>query len=235
MKNVLIIIAALCCGTLHAQEGTSNVTDEAKSDYRPVGGDLTLEVQFEPFGDDPISINGIRGRVFTSQRTAWRINVFIGYDSDTEITQQEIPDANLRELKDRNTTFSLNLRPGYEWHLKGTEKLSPYLGTEVDFAWQTSTFRSESQNGTEVNYTKAINGNGFMRFGLNAIAGFDYFFSKKIYLGTEMGYGASVTRLLDRRVESDLPGFEEPDPENRGGSFDLGPNVNVDIRLGYVF
>ncbi len=235
MKRSLIILLAMSWGVIYAQEETSQAIDEVKSNYRPVGGDLTLEVQFEPFGEDPISINGIRGRVFTSQRTAWRINVFIGYDSDTEITQQEVSDANLRELKDRTNTFSLNLRPGYEWHLKGTDRLSPYLGVEVDFAWQTSRFRTEAQNGMEVNYTKFINDNGFIRFGLNAIAGFDYYFSKKIYLGTEMGYGASATRLLDRRVESDLPGFEEPDPENRGGSFDLGPNVNVDIRLGYVF
>ena len=50
-----------------------------------------------------------------------------------------------------------------------------------------------------------------------------------------MGFGASVTRLRDVTEDSDIPGFVEPEPLNRGGSFELGPNVNVDIRLGYVF
>ena len=235
MRKFFFLPLAMCYGMLYAQETTSNAAGEVDSEFRPQAGDMSLEVQFEPFGDDPIGLGGIRARFFSTPRKALRMNVFIGYDVDTEITQQENSDANLEELKDRNSVFSVNIRPGYEWHTKGTEKLSPYFGFEVDLAYQTSTFKTEDQNGASVNYTKFINQDGFLRFGLNAVAGFDFYFSKKIYAGTEMGFGGSATRLLDTKVKSDAPNFQEPDPVNRAGSFDLGPNVNVDIRLGYVF
>ncbi|MEM7549849.1 MAG: hypothetical protein AAF363_09245 [Bacteroidota bacterium] len=246
MKKIILLIFSTFSLSAFAQEqdatiSSSSETEESNSqettsDFRPSAGDISLELQFEPFGDNPIDINGIRARFFSSQRKAFRLNVFLGVDVDTDITQQANPDVDLLELKDRTSVVTVNIRPGYEWHTKGTERLSPYFGFEVDFAIQTSRFRTEDQTGNnEINYTKFINDNGFYRLGLNAVAGLDYYFSKKIYLGAEFGFGASVTRLLDQRVDSDFPGFEEPDPINRGGSFDLGPNVNVDIRLGYVF
>ena len=235
MKRSLALAIALSFGALYAQENTPTANDDLTSDFRPSAGDMSLEVQFEPFGEDPISINGIRGRFFSSQRKAFRMNIFLGYDVNTQVTQQANDNADLRELEDRTSTFTLNLRPGYEWHTKGTEKLSPYLGFEVDFAIQSSRFRSEEQENSDVFYTERINLNGFTRYGLNAIAGFDYYFSKRIFIGTEMGFGASVTQLRDVEVDSDFPDFVEPEPTKRGGSFDLGPNVNVDIRLGYVF
>ncbi|MCG8384167.1 MAG: hypothetical protein MJA30_01395 [Cytophagales bacterium] len=236
MKRSLALAIAMSFGALYAQDNTTTTTNtNIQNEFKPSAGNVSLEVQFEPFGDDPININGIRGRIFSSQRQAFRMNVFIGYDSDTDITQQEVPDANLLELEDRTSTFTLNLRPGMEWHTKGTERLSPYFGFEVDFAIQWSRFRSENQEDLSVFYRTRINENGFTRYGLNAIAGFDYYFAKRIFVGTEMGFGASVTRLRDVTEDSDVPGFVEPEPLNRGGSFELGPNVNVDIRLGYVF
>ncbi len=236
-RSFLILSILLFSAAAIAQNETNSTDGLSVNEHKPAAGEKSLEVQFEPFGDNPISINGIRARFFNSPRKAFRLNVFAGYNSDTDITQQENSEFDLLELKDRNSTFSLNFRPGYEWHLKGTKRLSPYFGTELDLAYQTTRRRTETQNNDDVNFTLTKNGgsSGFFRVGVNAIAGFDFYVAKKLYLGTEMGFGASLSNFLDRKVESDVTGFTEPDPEKQGSSFDLGPNVNVDIRLGYVF
>ncbi|HBH24073.1 MAG TPA: hypothetical protein DDY13_11710 [Cytophagales bacterium] len=225
--------------SLFAQESKKEKVEQQEStevsEFKPVAGETSLEVQFAPFGDNPIDINGIRARFFSSQRSAFRLNAFLGYDTDSEITQQENNDLNLLELKDRTTTFVVNIRPGFERHFKGTNRLSPYMGLEADLTYQTSTFKTENQSGDDINYLKEVNSNGFIRLGANAIAGFDFYVSKKLYLGTELGLGAAWTKLLPVKIKSDRSGFEEPDPVKRGSAIDIGPNVNAQIRLGYVF
>lgn len=230
MKKLLLLCFVSLPGVLWSQD-----TEGIQSDYKPVGGEKTLELQFEPFGDNPISINGIRARWFKSEQKAFRLNAFIGISSDSEITQQENSDFNLRELRDKDFSFTINLRPGFEKHLKGTGRLSPYFGMEGDLAYRTSSEKSESQVGNDVKFTKTVNGSGFFRIGANAIAGFDFYVIKKLYLGTEFGFGASLTKLLSVKVKSDVDGFIEPEPTKRGSSFDFGPNVNAQIRLGYAF
>lgn len=229
IKSIIALILAVPT-ILFAQEA-----QESTNTYKASSGETTLELQFKPFGENPIGLNGIRARKFTSDRTAMRLNVFLGIDSDSQITQNENSEANAKELRNKNFVFTINARPGIEKHLKGTERLSPYFGWEADIAYRTSSIKNESQVRDEVKFTKRINETGFLRLGANAIAGIDYYVTKKLYLGTEFGFGLAWTKLLSIKVKSDIDGFEEPDPVKRGSSFDLGPNVNAQIRLGYAF
>ncbi|HNP18829.1 MAG TPA: BT1926 family outer membrane beta-barrel protein [Fulvivirga sp.] len=235
MKITILVLLFFAPLFVWSQDNDVTVNKETVSDYKANGGEKTLELQFEPFGNNPIGLNGIRARWFSTSSSAFRLNLFLGINTDSQITQQEDTDNNLKELRDKFFTFSINVRPGFEKHLKGTERLSPYFGVEGDLAYQTSSSRSENQNGTDVNYFKTINDNGFFRIGANAIAGLDYYITKKLYLGTEFGFGLSFTKLLAIKVKSDATGFTEPEPAKRGSSFDLGPNVNAQIRLGYAF
>ncbi|MEM6644323.1 MAG: hypothetical protein AAF616_15195 [Bacteroidota bacterium] len=230
MKRVSILLFALLAVFFAtAQEESSPIKVE--------GGQKTLELQFVPFGSSPININGVRMRFFSSATQAFRLNAFMGLNVDSEITQQENTDLAVELLRDRSTVFTVSIRPGFEQHINATERLSPYFGVEFDATLQTSSFREEQQNGTDVNFVRTVNPNrsGFIRGGVNALFGLDYYIAKKFYLGTEFGVGFSYTGFLSRKVKSDLSGFEEPDPERQGGSFDLGPNVMTEIRLGYAF
>lgn len=215
-----------------AQNDTVN---ETVSEYKSASGDKTLELQFSPFGDNPIDINGIRMRWFKSNNNAFRLNAFLSVSNDTEITQQEDSNNNLKELRDKAFAFTISLRPGMERHFKGTDRLSPYYGWESELTYRTTSFKVESQFANDVKYTKTINQEGYLRLGANLIAGFDYYVAKKLYLGAELGFGASWTKLLSVKTKSDIDGFTEPDPAKRGSSFDVGPNVNAQIRLGYAF
>ena len=206
------------------------------SSLKAQAGEKTLELQLSPFGDNPIDINGIRVRWFGTDQRATRLNVFVGYDSDTEITQQEDDDNGLEELKLRNSVFTMSLRPGFENHINVSERLSPYFGGEFDFTWQTSSVRDEFQSGVgDVDFVREVDANGFIRLGFNAIAGMDYYIAEKLYLGTEFGFGFSYTRLASIKIKSDQDNFDEPDPVKQGSLFDLGPNVVAEIRLGYAF
>ncbi len=214
---------------------TASAQDESSSVMKQESGNRNLEVQFAPLGGSPISIGGIRYRAFLSDQTAYRATVFIGYSSESTITQQENSGASLKELKDTDNSFTISLRPGYEKHFNGTKRLSPYVGGEIDFALQTSSSETQSQPAADVVSTTIKGQDGFVRFGLNGFAGVDYYIAQKLYLGTELGFGFSLTSNSDVTVESDAPGFTAPDPQKQGSSFNLGPNVLGQIRLGFLF
>ena len=162
--------------------------------------------------------------------------MFVGLNTDTQITQQEDVDLGREELKDRESTFTMSVRPGFEKHILVSDRLSPYFGMEFELTYQRTAFRAEQQTvGSLVNYTKIINNNGFVSLGANFVAGMDYYVAKKLYVGTEFGFGFSYTQLLAVKQKSDRDGFTEPDPIKRGNSLDIGPNVVGEIRLGYAF
>lgn len=235
MKQFLLLVALTPLISL-----AQDVSDDA---FKPVGGEKTIELQLAPLGNSPVTINGIRVRKFTSENKAKRLNIFIGLDSDTFITQQENSDFDQEELKASTTEFTISVRPGFEKHVNVSKKLSPYFGMEFDLTYRIYTEKREIENGSSVDYIKLINGtdiiganrSGFIRLGANAIAGMDYYIAKKLYLGTELGFGFSYTRFSDFKVKSDQSGFVEPDPEKQGRSFDVGPNVIAQIRFGYAF
>lgn len=227
MKKVFlsIIAGATLLGTSVAQ------------DFKPAGGEKNIEVQLAPLGGSPVSIGGIRVRMFQTATSALRGTVFLGYTSNSTITQQANSSANLEELKTTNSSITVNIRPGIESHFEGTDRLSPYIGGELDFAIKTSSNKVQTQAGAgaPVVETTTTGTDGYLRIGLNGVAGMDYYFAKNVYLGTELGFGFSLTSLSQIKVDSDAAGFTAPDPQKQGSSISIGPNVLGQLRLGYLF
>ncbi len=208
----------------------------ADAQYKPAAGERTLEVNFAPLGGSPISIGGIKYRTFSTETSALRLGVFLGYGSTTTVTQDEDSDADLVELKDKESSFTINLQPGIEKHFAGTERLSPYIGGVVNIGYGTTTERNEQQvPDEEVGATITKGGN--LNLGLNAIAGFDYYIANKLYLGTEIGFGLAMNKDLKKKTSYDnIEGAE--DSEGKAGtksSFNVGPNVVGQLRLGWAF
>lgn len=230
MKLTLIFLITAVTSICVAQ-------DVENSTFKPLDGDKTLELQLAPLSNNPLGITGIRGRLFMSDQTAFRLNTFVGYTNETIITQQKNDDTlpQLVELKDSDRLLTINIRPGFEKHLSGTDRLSPYFGGEVDLAYQRSVFVSEEQSADDIVTNTFINDNGFIRAGLNGIAGFDFYVAKHFYMGAELGFGLSYTKPLAPQFKSDLDGFEEPEPNKTGSSITFGPIVNTQIRIGYAF
>ncbi|OFX27312.1 MAG: hypothetical protein A2033_10870 [Bacteroidetes bacterium GWA2_31_9] len=252
MKKTFLFLACVAfLFTANAQEGG----------FKQAAGNKALEVNFAPLGGNPVGISGIQFKSYSSETSAMRMNIFIGYSNESKVLQDAVDTSTADpkvigdlELKEKNSSLEIGLRPGIEKHFAGTDRLSPYIGAELDFAKKFSTKKEESQIPEDVDvptknelYTKTTKGkDGFMRVGVNAVAGFDYFFAKKLYIGAEFGFGvskkfASKIKVKDEAAEEVAKRMEVTYVEildakkDTKGSFNIGPNVNTQIRIGWLF
>lgn len=211
MKKILAVLLTGLSFSAFAQDNTSR---------KAIANDITAEVNINPFSSSPVNINYLRFRKFRVNNIAYRAGISIGAKSET-------PDVNIKL-----NSFMLNLRPGFEKHFTGTESLSPYIGADLDLAFQTSSFENTSNN-TKITGAWSDSGvqRGFTRIGANFIIGADYYISKRVYLGTEFGFGFENTKSADIRFEDN---FSTPTIQG-GSSFEIGPNFNSSFRLGFAF
>jgi len=216
-KSLLLAAAALLLGT----------AVNAQDVYKQTGGERNLEFLFAPLGGSPIGINGIKYRSFTSATSAWRVAAFAGFNSSTDNSL-----VGETELKDVSSEFTISVRPGIERHFAGTDRLSPYYGAEALVDFTSSNDKSEFLVGDDVE--EGTTTNGSIGFGLNAIAGVDFYFADNIYLGAELGLGFGFTSEFDTKSESTVEGTDTVETPN-GSSLNIGPNVVGAIRLGFLF
>ncbi len=212
-------------------------TAQSQDVYKQSGGENNIEVQFAPFGGSPISIGGIRYRKFTSATTAWRADVFLGFSSNTTIDGELPPIIDGNELTNgtmTTNTFNIQVSPGLEWHLPGTDRLSPYYGAVADigFGRTADVFDTRNEAGTEFErFGRSTSGNFLI--GLNGVGGFDYYFAHNIYLGAEIGFGVAARfNLAEKFIPEDGDTFTST---GNGSSISLGPNVVSRLRLGILF
>lgn len=224
MKKRVLLIAAIAAGVFT----TSNLNAQ---EFKPAGGEKNIEVNFAPFGGSPININNLRFRYFSSSDMAIRVGVSVSSSSTTNIslggTNNDI------ELENKNSSFGFSINPGIEKHFEGTDRLSPYVGAEINFASSSTTQTQEQINGAG----DAVAGesevkDGSTTLGLNLLVGADWYFSKHIYMGTEVGFGFATTSNADTE-NTPVTGPSVSTPN--GSSFNLGPNFNSRIRLGFLF
>jgi hypothetical protein len=212
--KVLCLVSLVCI--VSSAIGQDSVT------IKPVRGETNFEVNFNPFSSTPININYLRFRRYVSDRTAVRLGASVSGRSEN-------PSEDLRQ-----STSIINLRPGFEWHFKGTERLSPFLGIEADFAFKNASVEStQSGNEYEISGAWSVSGveRGFARLGANLVIGADIYIIKRVYLGTEIGFGFTNTSFKDIELKSG-----STTNEFKGGStFQYGPNFNSSLRLGFVF
>lgn len=230
MKKTLLtaaVVALLGSASFAQEEGGMKFAD----------GDKNLEFNFAPLGGSPLGLNnGIKLRMFSAD-AAIRIGVNLGGSSSNTITQDADSDLDLEELKDKESEMMISIRPGYEMHMAGTDRLSPYMGGELDITMKSTKKVEQTQAGEDVVTTTTKNADGYFQLGLNLVAGADWYFSKKVYMGAELGFGFAMQSASKTTVDSDADGFEAPEPTklNKDNSFNWGPNVNTSLRIGFLF
>lgn len=228
-------------------------------DFKPAGGENNFQVMFAPLGGSPISIGGIAYRKFNSDASAaWRVNVFIGMTHKTSVIGQPIDTGSFStgggvpEADSKSSTFTLGIRPGYEFHWAGTEHLAPYWGVEANFSMTSASVDSDfvatngstSQAATAYQVlTGTTKGKGAnTTIGLNVITGFDYYFAKSFSIGVEIGFGFSMTSMPD--ITNTTLGYNKTTSaaelvtsptQKQGSSFQLGPNAMGSFKLGWLF
>lgn len=222
MKKTGFLAAFLLCGFLAKAQNTTTVSN-ASDNIKPVAGSITAEVNFSPIGNPPITIPYLKARYFWTDNVAIRAGFDLGY-------QHNAPSKDVSQ-----NMFQMSIVPGIEKHFAGTNRLSPYIGGDVNIGFVSSSSQVTNAGTTtdiKGGWTDANGGNvsnrGNFHFGVGAVAGTDYYFAKHFYTGLEIGYGLMVTSFHDITVNGNVV--------DRGGSnFNLGTNVNGGIRVGFIF
>jgi len=228
MKKVLIIAAAaLFIGS----------TASAQDVMKQTGGEQNLEVMFAPLGGSPISIGGIKYRKFTSATTAIRGTVFLGFNSTKTVdnSQGAIFDENeMINPMTTNSSFDIMISPGIEQHFLGTDRLSPYIGGELNLGFGNSSTKMQAPNEEGTDFEDAgKTTTGSLSAGATAFAGVDFYFADNIYLGAEMGFGALFTKEFDRKNKPEEGDETSAGPQ--GSVFNVGPSYVAKLRLGWLF
>ncbi|MDQ3048310.1 MAG: hypothetical protein M3R27_12235 [Bacteroidota bacterium] len=235
--------------TLFIAACTFTMAQDAASDFKPAAGANNLELNFIPLNGKPIQLTYIRYRKFLSETTAFRLGIGVSYQSskaDSVFNSNVNADQTVTS-EYKMTKFGWNIKPGFEKHFAGTNRLSPYMGVELDLAGQSS--KEVTPQGIDANdeFTIVTDKNkskgGFFRAGVNLVAGFDCYITKHLYLGTELGFGFQYIKNSDYKMSTAYPGTYtpgtpdpgNPDPVTQGSDVNVGPNFNSAIRLGYIF
>jgi hypothetical protein len=216
----LLFIAVFAVGYTYAQQN------------KQVAGSKNLEVLFAPLGGSPISLGGIKYRSFSSETSAMRVAVFVGLQSSTDVMLGGSDGET--EMNSKSGSFDISVRPGLEKHFTGTDKLSPYIGGEVLIGFSSESQIDENYDFFEDEIYEETTKNGSLTFGLNALAGVDYYFAQNIYLGAEFGFGFSFESMNDTKFESTQNDVDDVTSPN-GSGINLGPNAVGQIRLGWLF
>jgi len=188
------------------------------------GGEKNLELNFSPLSDAPLGgLEGIRFRMFNSESSAIRVGFSIsGHNDESVYSPQEVAygagsngsDVTIPDLLETNKSFSFSIRPGYEKHFAGTDRLSPYVGAELEFSMEKSTLTREFHDGNTLENDEAPEQRqvwdmsvttGSSSIGLNALAGFDFYFTDNLYLGAELSLGFNRTKFRDRETVASNP------------------------------
>jgi hypothetical protein len=241
MKKIFTTIAIVVA--------TCTITNAQETEFKPAKGANNLELNFIPLNSKPIQITNIRYRKFIGDKTAFRLGIGLSFSSDKadSVFSSNVTANSTVKSKYSNNKFGLNIRPGIEKHFEGTNRLSPYMGAELDIALQSSKEVTPSGINSKDEFTvvteKNKNKGGFFRAGVNLVAGFDCYITKHLYMGSELGFGFSFTKYSDYKKTTSYPSSftasnpdpGNPDPTTQGSGMNVGPNFNSSIRLGYIF
>ncbi len=204
------------------------VQAQENGNYGATAGSYNLEVNFRPANNFPIQMDHIKGRYFIDQNLAFRLGFeFNVYTESDEMTIGQTT----WESKDRTVSFGLS--PGIEQHFPVNDKLSPYLGAELSFFTRSTLDKSESSGG---DLSKVKNANGINNFGLQLLAGFDFYIYRGLTLGVELGYGFVRTTYKDTEstnINGDTTNSSTV--ANNQVDFSLRARVNPALRLGWTF
>lgn len=254
MKNKLFIfvLSVICSVSLLGQ----NETNQTNS-LKPGKNNLSFEVNFIPFSDNgPISINGLSGRYFISDKMA--IKVLATYKHSK--ANDEIPikrDDVMYFAKADAKTSTIGIGTGFEYHLLDFSRISPYVGAVIGFENKSSSssrtdyyFRysevteieTEAENAWYNQQVVGYDGYGnpiygyglreraYTAFSAAAVLGADVYITKHFYMGVEIGLGFKSVANKEVIIKED-GNIEYKFPKTK--EFNSGFVYNNAIRLGF--
>jgi hypothetical protein len=246
MKTISMWIMLMCAGfALMAQ-------DEAGNPFKPSKHNFSVEVNFKPFSsENPISIDGFRGRLFLNNKLAIRLGCNFATKKVYEETPVEYNNTTYYNSNDEKYTVA-GVSTGAEYHFLDSKRFSPYVGLIVGYENKTSKAvyedaQADYTGGTYTvkivttefknawNYYGTQTGfleRGYSKISCNAVLGADFYLMKHLYMGIELGLGYNA--LIYKEIEINVDGvLETKYPKAKENGFAI--SVNNAIRLGFWF
>lgn len=179
----------------------------------------------------------LRYRYFFKPNMAVRVGLGI-MSSKTTNNFYENPDFTGGTGSQEMKSFGWSFMPGFEYHLEGTEQLSPYLGAALMIGGGSSSENWENFNGVSYSedVTSAEINNPYSSFGFGILGGCDFYFAENIFIGAEVGFGSSSTtnKEGDYSITSGgttTSGTTNAESKNGGASFGANGSIRVGWRL----
>lgn len=212
--------------------------------------------------DNPFSLEGVlnysaaggvnwqaptlRARYFVTDNIAGRVQLGLGDGQGTPMSESYTFAQNAdgsgntgtREINRMNWVAQI----GGEYHLAGTDRLSPYFMLGINFgAGSSTTTNTDVVSNGAGGYTYAAGVSSEVvakrsSFGVGAGAGVDFYVIENLYLGVELGLNYNTVTVQDAKVTTTINGntTEATVLGNKTSSLATGAG-NVAFRLGWRF
>jgi hypothetical protein len=152
----------------------------------------------------------------------------------------------LQTIDSTESRFDFSISVGFEKHLGSVRRLDPFVGGELLIGRIGGTKINASTDITDVTGTEKIQQitqiDGGFNFGLNFIAGFNYFFAERISIGAEINLGYLFSSaggdLSDSRVTTPVSGAEVTSfssSKNKSSSRGFNINSTGGLMLSFFF
>jgi len=225
MKKLLVLVGAVALvGSTFAQKPSA---DDSK---------FSLEGGIDGLN---WSAPALRFRYFATDNIAGRLQIQLGDGMNTpaseEYTYPEQGGSGLGTERIQRMMWMAQL--GAEYHLAGTDRLSPYFALGVNFGGgsQTDTWTNFDGNGFANDFSAKVE-NGFNMFGFGLGAGMDVYIFENVYFGAEIGF-----RYMARTNNGQVATFTSGGVSTTVTGQDvkltyMGTNpLNASFRLGWRF
>lgn len=186
MKKLSLLVGGLVLSTV-AMAQKPSAADAAVTIEGQLGWVATSQVGF--------TAPSVRARYFVADNIAVRLTLGLNNNSTDDIAYEDITNASSATGTYSTTSNVWNVAIGGEYHFTGTDKLSPYVGLDILIGGA-----KDAAEGTDVDGPLPGGGNYLATnsydyeqkssmFGVNLVAGTDYYFAENFYLGFELGLG----------------------------------------------
>lgn len=191
MKKIIFTVAAVIAvvGSSFAQKATLD------NPWSLEGG-----INYSGTGGIDWTAPTIRARYFVNENIAVRVQLGLGDGLGTAMSESKTflganaGEEGTLEIK----RMAWNAQVGGEYHLAGTDRLSPYFALGLNFGGGKSTATTENSDGTAfVTGLSTERTGGFSMFGVGLGAGLDVYVIENLYLGVELGLNFDTYNYKD--------------------------------------
>jgi outer membrane protein W len=178
----------------------------------------------------------LRYRYFLQDNIAVRVTLGINNTSTTdnffENEDNNTGGTGTYETRNNGLTFGF----GGEYHFAGTNRLSPYVGADILFG--SGKVSTDGQNADGVGFVDDYSEMSEYKtsmFGVNLVAGTDFYFAQNFYFGLELGLGWMSNKQKEGQTTVTFGGNTFMSKSNEATTSDFGNNVISTFRLGWRF